>query len=58
MFFIAVARVLSSLWQLIVFTSGRIVVLHAPGLSELEGIEVLNFSGKLSSETFGHVSET
>ena len=39
--------------------SGRIFVLHAPGISELEGI--LNFSilsGKLSPKTFGNVSET
>ena len=37
--------------------SGRIFVLQASGLSELEGVEVLSLSGKLSPETFGNISE-
>ena len=39
-------------------TSGRIFVLHVPGLSELEGIEFSSLTGKLSPETFDNVSET
>ena len=41
-----------------VFSSGRIFVLHVKGLSELEGIEFLSSTGKLSPETFDNVSET
>ena len=49
----------STFYQMLEFlSSGRIFVLHAPGLSELEGIEFFNLSGKLSPETFGNVSET
>ena len=39
-------------------TSGRIFVLHVPGLSELEGIEFSSLTGKLSPETLDNVSET
>ena len=38
--------------------SGRIFVLHVPGLSELQGIEFSSLLGKLSPETFDNVSET
>ena len=38
--------------------SGRIFVLHVPGLSELEGIKFSSLTGKLSSETFDNVCET
>ena len=37
--------------------SGRIFVLHVPGLSELEGLEFSSLTGKLSPETFDNVSE-